>query len=64
MYAGSTSLILDHHQFSMVHLEMFNALLTLRLWGADLPDSFIIIMSDILAVMQVLNSGKGGVPFY
>ena len=59
MYASSTSLILDHHQLSIVHFEMINVLLVLRLWGADLADSSIIIMCDNLAVVQVLNSGRG-----
>ena len=59
VYASSTSLILDHHQFSIVHFEMINVLLALRLWGADLADSSIIIMCDNLAVVQVLNSGRG-----
>ena len=42
----------------IVHLEMINILLTLRVWGKAWKDSKVIIKCDNQAVVSVLTSGK------
>ena len=44
---------------SIVHYEMINILLVLRLWIDDLHRKRIIIHCDNAAVVSVLNTGKG-----
>ena len=44
--------------FSIVHLEMINILVALRLWGHCWKSKKIIIKCDNQAVVSVLNTGK------
>ena len=45
-------------QFSIVHLEMPNILVAVRVWGQNWAYKRIIIKCDSQAVVSVLNSGK------
>ena len=44
--------------FSMVHLEMLNILVAIRVWGKVWKHQRILIKCDNQAVVSVLNSGK------
>ena len=44
---------------SIVHLEMINLLVALRLWYSTLCNSKLILYCDNMAVVSVLNTGKG-----
>ena len=44
--------------FSIVHLEMFNILVPIRVWGNVWKHQRILIKCDNQAVVSVLNSGK------
>ena len=44
---------------SIVHYEMINILLALRLWARDLSGKRLVIHCDNAAVVSILNTGKG-----
>ena len=44
--------------FSIVHLEMLNILVAIRVWGNDWKHQRVLIKCDNQAVVSVLNSGK------
>ena len=48
---------LGFKNYSIVHLEMVNIVVALKVWGPMWRDSHIQIHCDNLAVVQVLNSG-------
>ena len=47
----------DH--FTIVHFEMLNILVAMRLWKDSLANKSIILYCDNLAVVNVLQSGRG-----
>ena len=44
--------------FSIVHLEMLNILVAIKVWGKNGKNQRILIKCDNQAVVSVLNSGK------
>ena len=44
--------------FSIVHFEMLNILVAVRVWGKNLKNKRILIKCDNQPVVSVLNSGK------
>ena len=49
---------LSYHDFQIVHLEMLNILVALRVLGSQWCNNLISIACDNQAVVHVLNSGK------
>ena len=47
-----------YRDFQIVHLEMLNNLVALRVWGSQWCNKRISIACDNQAVVHVLNSGK------
>ena len=50
--------VLGYHDFQIVHLEMLNILVALRVWGSQWLHKRISIACDNEAVVHILNSGK------
>ena len=47
------------HNITIVHYEMINILLALRLWAEDLHGKCLCLHCDNMAVVSILNSGRG-----
>ena len=48
----------DYMNYSIVHLEILNIMVALKLWGHCWKDKYIEVFCDNLAVVQVLQTGK------
>ena len=48
----------DYMNYSIVHLEILNIMVTLKVWGHYWKDKYIEFFCDNLAVVQVLQTGK------
>ena len=51
------------NNINIVHLEMLNVLVALRLWGKHLKGKVVQIHCDNFAVVNVLNTGRGRDPY-
>ena len=49
---------IPNFDLTIVHLEMFNILIALRLWGKFWQHSILNILCDNMAVVQVVATGK------
>ena len=47
------------HNVSIVHYEMINILLAIRLWAKELHNKCLCFHCDNMAVVSILNSGRG-----
>ena len=54
----SISIPLGYENMTIVHLEMLNILVAIRIWGPQWTGKAIRIACDNQAVVMVLNSGK------
>ena len=54
---------LGYRQFTIVHLEMINILVALRLFGNTWKGNRVLIKCDNEAVVSVLRTGKARNPF-
>ena len=52
-----------HLKLSIVHLEMMNVVIALRVWGSQWRHKAIEIKCDNLGVVQVVKTGKTMDPF-
>ena len=57
VYAAPILVYVDFHP-NIIHLEMLNAMVALRLWAKDWAGSSVTVYCDKLEVVQVANSGK------
>ena len=48
----------DFHQYSIVHLEMLNIVVALKVWATQWSKKKLRIKCDNMAVVEVLTSGK------
>ena len=48
----------NYENYSIVHLEMLNILVALRVWAKQWSNKKILLKCDNQAVVSVLNSGK------
>ena len=48
----------DFHQYSIVHLEMLNIVVALKVWATQWSNKKLRIKCDNMAVVEVLTSGK------
>ena len=58
------SIPLGYKQFTIVHLEMVNILVALKLFGRTWADAKVLIKCDNEAVVSVLRTGKARDPFW
>ena len=59
VYALPNTHLVDIHDKTIVHLEMVNILVALRLWGKQLQHFKLILNSDNEAIVHMLQSGRG-----
>ena len=48
----------NYENYSIVHLEMLNILVALRVWAKQWANKKVLLKCDNQAVVSVLNSGK------
>ena len=48
----------DYMNYSIVHLEILNIMVALKVWGHCCKDKYIEVFCDNLAVVQVLQTGR------
>ena len=53
---------IGYNDYTIVHLEILNIVVALKLWGESWQDQVIEIMCDNMAVVEVLTSGRARDP--
>ena len=59
VYQCLVPVISNKHNITIVHFEMINILLALRLWAPELDGRRLCLHCDNMAVVSILNSGRG-----
>ena len=59
VYQCLVPIISNEHNITIVHFEMINILLALRLWAPELSGRRLCLHCDNMAVVSILNSGRG-----